>query len=68
MNALQTTLRFRDALEVNVHKIATHYKEHYKDWYNYILEYVEKNHGLQVPLEHYRLMYNKSVEILKEIN
>lgn len=67
MSNIETVLRFRDALHLNVEKIAKHYNEDAKQWLNYITNFVDENHGLLIPIEQYRLMYNKSVEILNEI-
>lgn len=67
MSNIESVKRFREALHINVQKIAKHYNEDAEGWLKYITNYVEENHGFLSPMEQYRLMYNKSVEILKEI-
>lgn len=67
MDNIKTVLRYREALHLNVEKIAKHYNEDVKQWLNYITNFVEKNNGILVPIEQYRLMYNKSVELLNEL-
>lgn len=64
---LESTLRFRDAFEVNIIKVADHYKEPVAEWRKYAFEKAERMEGFTIPMEFYRNLYNVSVELLNEI-
>nr|WP_317632315.1 hypothetical protein [uncultured Flavobacterium sp.] len=66
---INSAIRFRDAYEINLEIISKHYNEPKDEWDKYFREYAEKSIlAIAVPLEFYRILYNKSAEILNEIN
>lgn len=64
---LESTLRFKNAFEENITKVANHYNEPVAEWRKYAIEKAEKMDGFTIPLEFYRNLYNISVELLDEI-
>lgn len=61
------TLRFINAFEGNIIKVAEHYKEPVSEWRKYAIEKAGKMEGFTIPLEFYRNLYNISLELLNEI-